>query len=119
MTVRVASGLVDPQRFEESLGGCIGQRYQSALEALPDVVKGVDTRTPVPRLGRPLAFLLTVRGANLTIAERDQLVSAFEELRTSAQTPAFYEGATDEVCGVHAQQGERAGQAAVEDRLER
>ncbi len=32
----------------------------------------------------------------LTIAERDQLVAAFEELRTEAQTPAFYEGATDE-----------------------
>ncbi len=32
----------------------------------------------------------------LTIAERDQLVAAFEELRAAAQTPAFYEGATDE-----------------------
>ena len=32
----------------------------------------------------------------LTIAERDQLVAAFEELRAAAKTPAFYEGATDE-----------------------
>ena len=32
----------------------------------------------------------------LTIAERDQLVAAFEELRVAAKTPAFYEGATDE-----------------------
>ena len=37
----------------------------------------------------------------LTIAERDQLVAAFEELRVAAHTPAFYdpasnEGATDE-----------------------
>ena len=32
----------------------------------------------------------------LTIAERDQLVTSFEELRAEAKTPAFYEGATDE-----------------------
>ena len=32
----------------------------------------------------------------LTIAERDQLVAAFAELRAEAKTPAFYEGATDE-----------------------
>ncbi len=32
----------------------------------------------------------------LTADERQQLVAAFEELRTEAATPAFYEGATDE-----------------------
>ena len=34
----------------------------------------------------------------LTIAERDQLVAAFEELRVAAKTPAFYEGATMKTC---------------------
>jgi argininosuccinate lyase len=32
----------------------------------------------------------------LTFAEREQLVSAFDELAAEAQQPAFYEGATDE-----------------------
>jgi hypothetical protein len=64
--------VVDPERFKENQGGCVGQRYELALEALPDVVEGVGSRAPVPRLGRSLAFLLTVRGANLTISEGDR-----------------------------------------------
>ena len=77
-----------------------GGRFQSGPSATFEAFSGslhFDKRLVDCDIRGSQAFARALeRVGILTAAEREQLVSAFDEMRAEAKEPAFYEGATDE-----------------------